>query len=115
MEINKLQGLGVAMVTPFDAQGNLDLDALKRLTKFLIDGGVDYLVVQGTTGESPVLTKEEKQIHLVKYELVKNLLETILTESNEVDEEMGLKTNDLTIPFKIAFNSLLMKQIINKL
>ena len=64
MEINRLKGLGVAMVTPFDAQGNLDLEALKRLTKFLIDGGVDYLVVQGTTGESPVLTKEEKQITL---------------------------------------------------
>lgn len=64
MEINKLKGLGVAMVTPFDAQGNLDLEGLKRLTKFLIDGGVDYLVVQGTTGESPVLTKEEKQITL---------------------------------------------------
>ncbi len=64
MEINKLKGLGVAMVTPFDAQGNLDLAALKRLTTFLIDGGVDYLVVQGTTGESPVLTKEEKQVTL---------------------------------------------------
>jgi len=64
MEINKLKGLGVAMVTPFDAQGNLDLAALKRLTNFLIDGGVDYLVVQGTTGESPVLTKEEKQVTL---------------------------------------------------
>lgn len=64
MEINKLKGLGVAMVTPFDGSGNLDLEALKRLTNFLIDGGVDYLVVQGTTGESPVLTKEEKQVTL---------------------------------------------------
>ncbi len=61
MEINRLKGLGVAMVTPFDNEGNIDIDALKKLTTFLIEGGVDYLVVQGTTGESPVLSKTEKQ------------------------------------------------------
>jgi len=59
--------------------------------------------------------KEEKQIHLVKYELVKHLLETILTESSEADENLGLKSNEVTIPFKIAFNTLLMKKIINKI
>jgi hypothetical protein len=59
--------------------------------------------------------KEEAQIHLVKYELIKNLLETVLTESHEVDEKMGPNNSELTIPFKIAFNSLLMKKIINKL
>ena len=48
------------MITPFNANGSIDFDALTRLTHFLIDGGVDYLVVQGTTGESPVLSKEEK-------------------------------------------------------
>lgn len=64
MEINKLKGLGVAMVTPFDNEGNIDIDALKKLTTFLIEGGIDYLVVQGTTGESPVLSKTEKQLTL---------------------------------------------------
>lgn len=64
MEINNLKGLGVAMVTPFQQNGNIDFDALRKLTSFLIDGGVDYLVVQGTTGESPVLSKEEKQATL---------------------------------------------------
>jgi len=59
--------------------------------------------------------KEEAQIHSVKYELIKNLLETVLTESHEVDEKMGPNNSELTIPFKIAFNSLLMKKIINKL
>lgn len=61
METTRLRGLGVAMVTPFDQAGNVDWEALKRLTSFLIEDGVDYLVVQGTTGESPVLTKSEKQ------------------------------------------------------
>lgn len=61
METNKFKGLGIAMVTPFDIEGNIDIEALQKLTTFLIEGGVDYLVVQGTTGESPVLSKYEKQ------------------------------------------------------
>jgi hypothetical protein len=61
----------------------------------------------GTSGES--------QIHLVKYEMIKNMVETILTENEVVDENMGFKTNEVTLPFKISFNTLLMKKIINKL
>jgi len=57
-------GLGVAMVTPFDANGAVDVDALKNLTEYLISGGIDYLVVQGTTGESVTLTKAEKALVL---------------------------------------------------
>jgi len=57
----------------------------------------------------------ESQIHLVKYEMIKNMLETVLTENETVDENMGFKTNEVTIPFKISFNTLLMKKIINKL
>lgn len=59
--MNKFKGLGVAMVTPFMADKSIDFEGLKKLTNFLIDGGVDYLVVQGTTGESPVLSQTEKQ------------------------------------------------------
>jgi len=62
--MQKFRGLGVAMVTPFSADGSIDIPALEKLTNFLIEGGVDYLVVQGTTGESPVLSKEEKQTTL---------------------------------------------------
>lgn len=57
----------------------------------------------------------ETQIHLVKYEVVKMMLDTILTEVDNVDENMGFKSSELTIPFKIAFNTLLFKKIINKL
>ena len=57
----------------------------------------------------------EPQIHLVKYEAIKSMLETVLTESNEVDEDLGMKSNEVSIPFKIAFNSLLIKKIINKI
>jgi hypothetical protein len=96
----------------FNENYYIDIDAIDRYVQ--LDVEVPDEDASDEEVESITL-KEEKQIHLVKYELVKNLLETILTESNEVDEEMGLKTNEVTIPFKIAFNSLLMKQIINKL
>lgn len=49
-----------AMVTPFDDDGRLDVDAAVRLAKWLVDNGNDGLVVAGTTGESPVLTDDEK-------------------------------------------------------
>ncbi|MFD1550672.1 4-hydroxy-tetrahydrodipicolinate synthase [Putridiphycobacter roseus] len=55
-----LKGLGVAMVTPFNADMSIDFESLKKLTHYLIDNGVHYLVVQGTTGESPVLSEQEK-------------------------------------------------------
>jgi 4-hydroxy-tetrahydrodipicolinate synthase len=58
--INMFTGAGVALVTPFDHSGNIDFDALKRLVRFQIDGGTNFLVVQGTTGESPTLSRSEK-------------------------------------------------------
>lgn len=49
-----------AMVTPFDANGALDLDAARRLARWLQDHGNDGLVIAGTTGEAPVLTDDER-------------------------------------------------------
>ena len=49
-----------AMVTPFDEDGRLDLDAAASLARWLVDDGSDGLVVAGTTGEGPVLTDPEK-------------------------------------------------------
>jgi 4-hydroxy-tetrahydrodipicolinate synthase len=50
-----------AMVTPFDADGRLDLDGAATLARWLVDHGNDGLVVAGTTGESPVLSDDEKR------------------------------------------------------
>ncbi|MEP0733151.1 MAG: 4-hydroxy-tetrahydrodipicolinate synthase, partial [Nonlabens ulvanivorans] len=55
-----LIGTGVALVTPFNAQGAVDHEALSRIVNHQVDNGVDYLVVLGTTGESVTLSKEEK-------------------------------------------------------
>lgn len=56
-----LRGTGVALVTPFDAAGSIDFNALERVIDFVIDGGVQYVVTLGTTGETPTLSKEEKK------------------------------------------------------
>jgi 4-hydroxy-tetrahydrodipicolinate synthase len=56
----KLHGTGVALVTPFDNQGEIDFLALKKLLRHTSQG-VDYYVVMGTTGESATLSKEEKK------------------------------------------------------
>jgi len=61
MNITKFKGLGVAMVCPFKTDLSVDVEALKKLTGYLIENGVDYLVVQGTTGESVTLTEREKK------------------------------------------------------
>ena len=58
--IERLKGLGVALVTPFTATGEVDYAALDRLVDYVVEGGVDYLVVMGTTGETPTLTMPER-------------------------------------------------------
>jgi 4-hydroxy-tetrahydrodipicolinate synthase len=57
---NPFKGSGVALVTPFKNDKSIDFDALKKLVQLQLDGGTDFLVVQGTTGESPTLSQEEK-------------------------------------------------------
>jgi 4-hydroxy-tetrahydrodipicolinate synthase len=56
-----IKGSGVAIITPFDAKGNVDEASLRRLVNHLADGGIDVLVALGTTGESVTLTKDEKR------------------------------------------------------
>lgn len=58
--MKELIGTGVAMVTPFNSDKSINFEHLENLTNHLIDGGVEYLVVMGTTGESVTLTKQEK-------------------------------------------------------
>ncbi len=57
---NPFLGSGVALVTPFHDDFSIDHDALRKLVRYQIDNGTDFLVVQGTTGESPTLSMEEK-------------------------------------------------------
>jgi len=58
---NPFKGSGVALVTPFKTDLSIDFDALRKLVRLQIAGGTDFLVVQGTTGESPTLSSDEKE------------------------------------------------------
>lgn len=58
---NKLTGMGVALVTPFKQDDSIDFDALGRLVDYQIQNKADYLVVLGTTAETPALSASEKQ------------------------------------------------------
>ncbi len=67
------RGTGVALVTPFKKDLSIDFNALERLVSHCIEGGVEYLVVMGTTGENPVLSKHEK----------KQVLKAVIEAANE--------------------------------
>jgi len=60
MSDTRFQGAGVALVTPFNAQGEVDYQALKKVAAHTIDNKIDFLVVLGTTAETPTLSREEK-------------------------------------------------------
>ena len=59
--MEKIKGTGVALITPFNEDLSVDYIGLKKLINHQIEGGIDYLVLMGTTGESAVLSKVEKQ------------------------------------------------------
>ena len=85
MRNKKFTGTGVAMVTPFNTDSSLDLDGLTRLINSCIDGGVEYLVSLGTTGESATLNKEEKE------KVIQHTIETI---NGRVPLVIGLGSNN---------------------
>lgn len=60
MARNIFKGLGIALVTPFTADGQVDYKSLKRLLEYQIDNGADFLCILATTGETPCLTQQEK-------------------------------------------------------
>jgi hypothetical protein len=74
-----------------------------------IDEIEKYINIPSSSGGS------EMHINVVKYEVVKMMMEVLMTEDEEMDESLGLKSGvGATIPFKLAFNSLLNKKLINK-
>ncbi len=80
-----LQGTGVALVTPFHKQGNIDFTAFGKLIEHTINGGVDYLLCLGTTSEYPTLSRQEK-LAIVEY--------TIEKVENRVPIVLGMGSNN---------------------
>ncbi len=83
--MRQLIGTGVALVTPFQQDGAVDYVALEKLVNYNIDGGVEYLVILGTTAEAATLTKDEK----------KQVIETIKkANANRVPMVLGIGGNN---------------------
>ena len=61
MKREKFYGLGVALVTPFTENGAIDFAAVAKIVDNIIEGGADYILVLGTTGETPTLTSDERK------------------------------------------------------
>lgn len=79
----------------------LDLDAID-----------EYIQIKT---EKPVEeTTEGTHISIVKYETIKLMLDVIMDDNSEIDETLGPKSSEITIPFKLAFNTLLNKKLLNK-
>jgi hypothetical protein len=79
-----------------------------------LDKVEEYLDMSDQNSENEISGETEVKINMLKFELVKLLLDTVLTEHEEIDEQLGLKSSSNTsIPFRIAFNSLLNKKLIN--
>lgn len=87
--IQDLKGLGVAMVTPFNEKREIDFQGLERLIQFLIKSHVNYLVVNGTTGESVTLSNEE----------VNEVLKFVIEHAGNTPVWVGCGGNDT---FKLA-------------
>jgi len=82
----------------------IDLDKVEEY----LDMSSQYENDETMSGES------ETKINIIKFEMVKMLMDTVLTEHEEIDEKLGLKSSTNTsIPFRLAFNSLLNKKLIN--
>jgi 4-hydroxy-tetrahydrodipicolinate synthase len=71
--LTQIKGTGVAIVTPFKSDKTVDFEGLANLVEHLVVGGVDYLVVMGTTGESVTLTDDEK----------KQIIKTVVQQVNQ--------------------------------
>ena len=85
---NPFSGSGVALVTPFNEDKSIDFTAVRKLVQLQILGGTDFLVVQGTTGESPTLSQEEKL----------KLLETVIDENaGKLKIVYGIGGNNTTL------------------
>lgn len=101
-----LRGTGVAIVTPFNHKHEVDFSALEKLIEYLIQGGVEYIVALGTTGETPVLSKEEKKaILLFVYEKVNNRVPVVVGVGGNHTAEVIDDLNNLPLQHATAILS----------
>jgi len=92
-----LKGLGVALITPFKEDETVDYDALQQLIEYLVHNKTDYMVVLGTTAETPALTEDEKtEIIKVAVKQIRSRIPVVLGVSSNCTQSVvkQLKEND---------------------
>jgi hypothetical protein len=89
-----------SFLKPYKIDYYLDLDRIEEFT--------NVEPSEGFTGIT------ENHISVVKYDMVKILIEVLMSENGQIDETLGMKSAEMTMPFKLAFNSLLNKKLLNK-
>ena len=82
---NPFLGTGIAIVTPYNQDGSVDHEALKKIVNFNVENGTNYIVISGTTGESVTITKQEKK------EIIKTIKEA---NSNRLPLVLGIGGNN---------------------
>lgn len=93
--MNKFKGSGVALVTPFKSDKSIDFEALRKLVQLQIQGGTNFLVVMGTTAESPTLSYEEKE----------EILQLVIAENaGRIPIVYGIGGNDTKAVAKVIAN-----------
>ncbi len=104
--IPSLTGTGVALVTPFNSRMEIDEPALVRVIDFVIEGGVEYIVTLGTTGETPVLSREEK-IRIARFTLdaVNNRVPVVIGAGGNNTKEVIAEIEELPTEDAIAILS----------
>ena len=103
----------------FDVAGEeyyLDLDRISDFIKLDKENNVDTLLEMSTVDNTDDEPSEGQMIDITKWELTKVMIETILSEQSIVDEDMGVTKlgKQLSIPFRISFNTLLINKILKK-
>jgi hypothetical protein len=79
-----------------------------------LDKVEEYLDMSDQYSEGESSGNTETKINIIKFEMIKMLMDTILTEHEEIDEQLGMKSSlNTSIPFRLSFNSLLNKKLIN--
>tara|TARA_B100001996_G_scaffold378092_1_gene361683 strand:+ start:522 stop:1397 length:876 start_codon:yes stop_codon:yes gene_type:complete len=87
----EITGLGVAMITPFDINGNIDFDKIPIIVDNIVSGSANYIVVLGTTGEASLLTTEEKN------QLIKVIIKA---NNNRLPLVLGIGGNNTDLVIK---------------
>jgi hypothetical protein len=97
----------------------LDLDKMEELVNIPTKEKTESVKSKDVKSKDDDSENEEldgmtQHISIVKYDMLKVMIDVLMTESEEVDEKLGPKSTEISIPFKLAFNTLLNKKIINK-